>query len=303
MLELKYGMIQDNHERTMLRDLTVQNYRTFKNLEVDNLARVNLIVGNNNSGKTSFLEAIWILINQGRPQALFERLDDRDENFSFVELDGRFMRRRVYQVKHIFYEHQLREDQSIKIFSSKEQEYSIGISLQLEPNQPSSAKQGLLYLQTFIDEIPEELSDDLNVESNLSVTFDYGNKVVFKFPVSPTGRLDTTAARNLGRPSFRRSDELASNMFLSTSNLSFSRLATLWDKINLRPDENKVLEALKILEPRVERINFTSGQASNSVILKMEHQLEPVPLGSMGDGMRRILTLAIAAGLFRVRGV
>ena len=37
----------------MLYDLTIQNYRSFKDFQIDGLARVNLIVGSNNSGKTS----------------------------------------------------------------------------------------------------------------------------------------------------------------------------------------------------------------------------------------------------------
>ena len=54
----------------MLRDLTIQNYRTFKDFSIDGLARVNLIVGKNNSGKTSFLEAVYLLVNQTNPSCL-----------------------------------------------------------------------------------------------------------------------------------------------------------------------------------------------------------------------------------------
>ena len=50
----------------MLRDLTVQNYRCFKYFHIDGLERVNLFVGNNNSGKTSLLEAIYLLLNENK---------------------------------------------------------------------------------------------------------------------------------------------------------------------------------------------------------------------------------------------
>jgi AAA15 family ATPase/GTPase len=39
----------------MLQDITIKNYRTFKEFSVDGLAQVNLLVGKNNSGKTSLL--------------------------------------------------------------------------------------------------------------------------------------------------------------------------------------------------------------------------------------------------------
>ncbi|MEC4815139.1 MAG: AAA family ATPase, partial [Scytonema sp. PMC 1069.18] len=64
----------------MLRDLTIQNYRCFQNFYIDNLARVNLIVGMNNSGKTSLLEAVYLLVNQGEIQrSLIELLKIRGE--------------------------------------------------------------------------------------------------------------------------------------------------------------------------------------------------------------------------------
>ncbi len=59
----------------MLRDLTIQNYRCFKDFQINGLARVNLIVGQNNSGKTTFLEAIYLLVNEGNIQFLLEVLN------------------------------------------------------------------------------------------------------------------------------------------------------------------------------------------------------------------------------------
>ena len=45
----------------MITRLQVQGFRGFRELHVGKLARVNLFVGPNNSGKTSLLEAIEIL--------------------------------------------------------------------------------------------------------------------------------------------------------------------------------------------------------------------------------------------------
>ena len=48
----------------LIRDLTIKGYRCFEDFSMDGLTRVNLLVGNNNSGKTSFLEAVYLLVNQ-----------------------------------------------------------------------------------------------------------------------------------------------------------------------------------------------------------------------------------------------
>ena len=45
----------------MIRSLLLENYRGFRRFELHDLGRVNLIVGTNNAGKTSVLEAVHIL--------------------------------------------------------------------------------------------------------------------------------------------------------------------------------------------------------------------------------------------------
>jgi hypothetical protein len=46
-------------KRGMYSSITIENFRLFDHLELDDLARVNLFFGPNNSGKTSILEAVF----------------------------------------------------------------------------------------------------------------------------------------------------------------------------------------------------------------------------------------------------
>lgn len=48
----------------MLASLTLSNYRGFQSLEIQRFARVNLIGGVNNAGKTGLLEAIYLLLQR-----------------------------------------------------------------------------------------------------------------------------------------------------------------------------------------------------------------------------------------------
>ena len=52
----------------MLERLHIRNYRVFNDLKIDQLSRINLIAGKNNSGKTSLLEAIFLLSGGGNPR-------------------------------------------------------------------------------------------------------------------------------------------------------------------------------------------------------------------------------------------
>ena len=48
----------------MIASIEIQNFRNLKNLNIDSLSSVNLIIGKNNSGKTNFLESINFYTSQ-----------------------------------------------------------------------------------------------------------------------------------------------------------------------------------------------------------------------------------------------
>jgi len=71
----------------MLTSLHIENFRGFKTLELGSLQRVNIIVGQNNTGKTGLLEALGLLLweppsGRGNLPNLFRSAGgDQDENF------------------------------------------------------------------------------------------------------------------------------------------------------------------------------------------------------------------------------
>ncbi|WP_157153678.1 AAA family ATPase [Brachyspira murdochii] len=50
----------------MIKDLYIKNFRGFDELKIDNIKKINFLVGKNNSGKTSLLEAIIFILSQSR---------------------------------------------------------------------------------------------------------------------------------------------------------------------------------------------------------------------------------------------
>lgn len=90
----------------MLKDLNITNYRCFKDLNIDGLSRVNLLVGRNNSGKTSLLEAIYLLACQAAdlaPLGLIEILERRGEFTKVIRgLRQSPIITTIYPISHIF---------------------------------------------------------------------------------------------------------------------------------------------------------------------------------------------------------
>ena len=64
----------------MLGSLYIKNYRNLKELTVNSLGRVNLIIGKNNTGKSTLLEAVAIYATKGDARLIYQLLEERGEN-------------------------------------------------------------------------------------------------------------------------------------------------------------------------------------------------------------------------------
>ena len=63
----------------MLGTLRLEGFRGFETYSLSELTRVNLLVGKNNCGKTSILEAIQFLVSGGDPLVLTQAANRRGE--------------------------------------------------------------------------------------------------------------------------------------------------------------------------------------------------------------------------------
>lgn len=73
----------------------------------------------------------------------------------------------------------------------------------------------------------------------------------------------------------------------------------MWDEIVVGGFEGEVRDALRVLEPDVESVHMLAGMfaygwagSRAGAVVGMKGEKTRVPLGSMGDGMRRLLVLA-----------
>lgn len=86
----------------MLTNLRIKNFRMLEDLEIPKLGRVNLIVGKNNSGKSTILEALRIYAGKAHPALLREILINHDESFVFDQDPSIENSRNWYGLKNLF---------------------------------------------------------------------------------------------------------------------------------------------------------------------------------------------------------
>lgn len=255
----------------MLKSLKIENFRGFESFELTRLGRINLLVGENNSGKTSVLEAIQLLNDRTNLENLHKLMVERGE---FVE-NARMQQE--LEIRHLFNSRQL--DQFIRIigqYGETQENLAFGIreitESELEDNLgwPENAKTELM----------------MHWSSNGIDTLD--NVRNFILPVSSENRL------LIGRHQVPRKLQVPSrsqSQFILVGSIQIGDLLMLFEQVQLTPQEELINQALRTIEPRCERIAGKVTQKRFEV--KLSDQDQPIPLGSMGDGMSRILRLAL----------
>ena len=71
-----------------LNSLSVKNFKCLEDFSIEKLGDVNLIVGANNSGKSTVLEAIRVYASRGDKQVLRDILRERKNLKIFSSFDG-----------------------------------------------------------------------------------------------------------------------------------------------------------------------------------------------------------------------
>jgi len=258
----------------MISSIEIEGYRGFERFTMEGLGRLNLLVGTNNSGKTSALEALYLLTSQGDPYALWNVLWRRGERLPTAlpnqELD----------VCHLFYGHETQVGSKFTL-SAKNDSPNRFVSFIIGDIKPSKKQPTLM-------EEPTGLA--------LLIRGD---------PTPPVAAIPLTRAGGLTAESFpsrrlRRRLPEGTSQFITSESLDSDNLIVLWNKVALTPDESLVMRALQFLDSSIERIasqagptNYYSGNRGGFII-KLKGREQPIPIGSMGDGIWRMLALAIA---------
>jgi predicted ATPase len=267
----------------MLNSLQIQNFRLFQDFRMDDLARVNLIVGKNNVGKSSLLEAAFLLVHPNPFAALATLLENRRELSINEPVQDTPYPRQWYDISHLFFNRQLESEAAIKL-QAKESPYRLAIT----------------YIQDWgqdVGQLPLGLdeSDTSQVPSSSYLHFANGHlERNMKIPLEG----DLVEGRFLRSRRYlpRSSESMPVANYINTKGLDYDLLADLWNTITLTPKEEDVIAMLQVIDNSVERISFTSHRrpSGTSILIRQKGSTKPVPLGSMGDGLHRLLTIAEA---------
>jgi len=283
----------------MLRTVKIENFRRFRSFELQKLGRLNLLVGTNNSGKTSVLEAIQLLCSRNNPEPLRDAMKSRGEYF----WDER-KRDRELDIRHLFYGHDIEPGSQFLVSGTngstiEQLVASIGIRRIRRRYDSVAGANEQLQLNLLEEEAFDSSVDDFKV-LDFTTKWMYGEEQEsWERPLSSNGGLAEDYIRRLRAIGIPKKIE-TKTQFVTSSSLTAEKMVELFDQVVLTPEEKLVQEALQTIEPKIERIasvsseKYRRSESREGFVVRLSDSDQRVPIGSMGDGIWRMLGLALA---------
>ena len=251
----------------MLKRLQIRNFRGFNALKIDQLSGINLIAGKNNSGKTSLLEAIFLLCGAGNPQMAVNANVIRGLESNFVTMSDPFW-------KQIFFNLDRGRSIEIKGYHKSRVQSTLKITSERQPTT----------------EIPLDRTDGTSV-TNLyderSLAFQY---------IGPS-RKSVKSHIRLKTQGLEVQQPATHVPFPAAIVLSRIRNiqedATRLGMLRRQKQGDMLLKALQVVEPRLQSIEDNSSSGIPMIWGDIGLS-ELVPLSVMGEGMTQIARLVLS---------
>jgi AAA15 family ATPase/GTPase len=249
-----------------LEYLKIENFRGFNSLEISGLSKINLFVGKNNSGKTSILEALFLILGMSNPT-----LASNVNRFRGLGINTQLGLSK--QIGYLFHNLQLENKPSFYVMFDDSSERWLDVEAKYEQNEFSNKNSTLSR--------PEINGIGLNFATKKR----QNQKKLYKSSLVYTDN-DSVVIPNVPRNYL---ESLYANFIYSGMKDDASTLMR-YAEIIKRKGGDTILQALKTFDE-----NIISIQPLNDgIYFNLKNVSELVPSNIMGDGIRRFLNIVTA---------
>lgn len=282
----------------LIDSLTIRGFRGFRDLTIPEFGKVNLITGKNNTGKSSVLEAIRILVAGGAAETLHTILRYREEIPARTDSRDLEEREDFNLIRGLF----------LGFPDILELDESPTFSIQVHGSLPANAS-NLTIRTTWIshrfgvverrtgplhaEDMPLAESDAMDIIPALSIQTGEKTRV---FPLKNLIRPPAWTRRT---STFEKTpSDLARFIHLDSFNPgNTSQFGDLWDGILLTDVQEEVLKALQLVSPDIQAVSMIGGESRSSgrtAIVRSKRFASRVPLRSYGDGINRVFGIILS---------
>ena len=272
-----------------------------ENIEVKKLGHVNLIVGKNNSGKSTVLEAITLLAGGFQRSAVSKVASNRDD-LKYVQV-GDSRREMRIAFENFFTNRIYPQDEEASLYIGNE---SLSVTVHhilyqdIENIEEAEGSISVRREQRVINkkELESDPTSFENIHSGLQVKISDNKPKIINLEED-----DSLSFRR-----FQTFEKSLSFSYIDSHVSSIDDLAKEFDDLVFTEDEALVVEALKIIEPNIEDLAFLNDDYQHRRFdsqrfrpsdemrvpyVKILNVKGRIPIHSMGDGVIRLLQIII----------
>ena len=204
---------------------------------------------------------------------------------------------RVLHICHLFYGHeiQLGSKFSISGINDNTRKEVIGSiqsgSSQSNKNFPVSSEEQ----SNSFDENSDETFNDFRPKIHFTVQWDKERDIP-----SPLSENSGIFEYYFRQPPINTKNSVPKTQFVRSSSLTIEKMTELFNQVVLTPEEDVLTESLKTIEPKIERIasiptdRYRASDSRGGFFVRLSDASQRVPIGSLGEGVWRMLGLALA---------
>jgi AAA15 family ATPase/GTPase len=250
-----------------LDSLKIKNFRILEDVTIEKLGHVNLIVGKNNSGKSTVLEALALLASGFNPEVMLFISNNRNV---YRHLNTKDIESKVFSIENI-------------ISKSNEDPF---LNWTYIGNQSH-------YLTFGYVKNGKNNNLDIDREKGYSFTYFIDDRNFMNFEVKAIS--NRALFMDMSENSHHMKKKAFNFGYITTNNIDLNLFASSWDKIALTDDENLVLEMLKLIDSDITNLAFLSLVDSETRIpfVRLKNIERRIPLHQMGDGIFRLLQIIL----------
>lgn len=279
-------------KKPMLRSFSVENFRTFRRLELSGLGQVNLITGKNNVGKTNLLEALRLYMARGNPGECWRILEEHDE-YQQGSFDPNGELEEPLDPEALFHGRRLEAGHTPTVRIGQDDNHQTTLTMSYEKVKVFSNEEGRVRIRKT-DEISKNQEGWGDIEPDLSGIFiRFGEKrpawiIRFRNP-----RSLKFGWRSYGDSSW---SDLSGPPIVSAREIPVHISAQWWDAVSLTDAEERVIDCLRDLVPiqRFALVQHPTDTSERYFKVKLRDKDTPIPLRSLGEGVVRMFMFALA---------